>query len=540
MSSSPRPDEPGSVRRRRGPGWLTLTFVTLALALTNLGGYRPLTAHEVLVAQTAREMLATGDWLLPTYYGEPRLRKPPLAYWEVMVCYLLTGGHSEWAARLPSALAGVGLVWVTTCLATGAYGRRVGLLAGFMQATSVYFIVQSRLAEADMTLALSVAVALSCWSRIGRRGRRLLRGSRAAGSLSAEVEGDISPDRASALGFWLACGLSALAKGPVGPMLIAATVVVDACVSRRFASLRRLSMAPGIGLFALISGAWPVAMMATHPDVSSLWVTETIGRFLRDPNDVVRHPFYYPWASMWLTLPWTPFWVYRLAARRHHAAPKPRPTRSIDRFLLCWFFVPMVLLSLSAGKQEHYLIPALIPCAIWSALGLRGLQRRWSDRAPGRWKSSLAIATRKYGLAIAASGVALVMAGEIWLAPRLHGRRRGAEWASEVTSRIPSDERFVVLGHSAQWLAFYVDRPAKRVDSLERFLSRQTGPRRWVLTTRANLPALRTYCDVSEMRLAPFDSRIASSKTPVLVRVDGPARWPPLADGRSSQGRERR
>ena len=39
--------------------------------------------HECLVSVTAREMLETGDWVLPRFNGEVRLQKTPLCYWLV-------------------------------------------------------------------------------------------------------------------------------------------------------------------------------------------------------------------------------------------------------------------------------------------------------------------------------------------------------------------------------------------------------------------------------------------------------------------------
>ena len=37
--------------------------------------------QEARIAETAREMVVDGDWLVPHYNGEVRLQKPPLTYW---------------------------------------------------------------------------------------------------------------------------------------------------------------------------------------------------------------------------------------------------------------------------------------------------------------------------------------------------------------------------------------------------------------------------------------------------------------------------
>ena len=53
-------------------------------------------------------MLDTGRWVVPQVGGVPYLSKPPLINWLVAAAFRLSGTHSEWAARAPSALAVLG------------------------------------------------------------------------------------------------------------------------------------------------------------------------------------------------------------------------------------------------------------------------------------------------------------------------------------------------------------------------------------------------------------------------------------------------
>src|SRR3982750_3810197 len=55
-------------------------------------------------AGAAREMVESGQWLLPTNDGGARMQKPPLLYWMITVSYKLFGTNAA-AARLPIALA---------------------------------------------------------------------------------------------------------------------------------------------------------------------------------------------------------------------------------------------------------------------------------------------------------------------------------------------------------------------------------------------------------------------------------------------------
>src|SRR5207253_725641 len=60
-------------------------------------------------AGAAREMVEAHRWLLPTNDGIPRLQKPPLLYWLIILSFKLFGVSAA-AARLPGALATVASV----------------------------------------------------------------------------------------------------------------------------------------------------------------------------------------------------------------------------------------------------------------------------------------------------------------------------------------------------------------------------------------------------------------------------------------------
>ena len=76
------------------PLFLHLDFLTLRLW------------DEARTALNASEMYHSGNYLIPTYNGEPDMwnLKPPLMVWLQVFCMKLTGVN-EWAVRLPSALA---------------------------------------------------------------------------------------------------------------------------------------------------------------------------------------------------------------------------------------------------------------------------------------------------------------------------------------------------------------------------------------------------------------------------------------------------
>src|SRR5689334_16305879 len=67
---------------------------------------------ENLRALVAADFLRSGDWLVPRLYGEPLFTKPPGMYAAIALASWPFGGVSTWSARLPSALAGTGTVFL--------------------------------------------------------------------------------------------------------------------------------------------------------------------------------------------------------------------------------------------------------------------------------------------------------------------------------------------------------------------------------------------------------------------------------------------
>src|SRR5207244_3815183 len=89
-----------------------LLTVTAALTLPGLGSISLWDVDEGLNAEAAREMLESGDWVVPTFNFKPRTSKPALLYWLQALAYQRFG-INEFAARLPSVLAGAAAVLLT-------------------------------------------------------------------------------------------------------------------------------------------------------------------------------------------------------------------------------------------------------------------------------------------------------------------------------------------------------------------------------------------------------------------------------------------
>lgn len=76
-------------------------------------------------AQLARNMLQSGDWIIPRLDGVPYIEKAPLPYWLIALSYVVFGVH-DWAARIPFAFGHMG----DLTLRSFAYLRAPLVLAG--------------------------------------------------------------------------------------------------------------------------------------------------------------------------------------------------------------------------------------------------------------------------------------------------------------------------------------------------------------------------------------------------------------------------
>lgn len=345
------PPTPGNLLARRiGPlsrgRWCLLVLVALLLYGVELGHARALTQHEVYLAGPAKQMVQDGNWILLKIGDRPWLEKPPLPHWLAAASATLLGGFTELSVRLPSALAGVGVVLIVAWIATRLFGPQVGFLAGLVQTGTQYMIAYARLAEADMCLLLLVLAAIAAfvgWQQLPETGSAISR-------------------RLWLITFWTFVGLTNLAKGPLfGAVLVLLTCAGWLMVCKDWRNLRRLAASPGGLLLALgLTVLWPLLVITQEPAALDLWRRHLFGRAVTGIG--YDQPIYY-YLTTWPVqlLPWTPILFFAAGPSLKRAWQTPR---SPDGFVWWWALSHLFVLSLSSGKHHHYLIyglPALSP-----------------------------------------------------------------------------------------------------------------------------------------------------------------------------------
>ena len=343
-----------AVSDRTGRLWLAAVALAALTCLWQLGALPVSRSQEVRVAETAREMLASGDWLLPRLNGELRLQKPPLAYWLTAASFRALGRVDQLAARLPAALAAMAVMLGGFAWTRRQFGAAAATGALAVLGSSVITLRFFHSAETDPLLLLWV-----CVGALGAYG----------------VVGGDKPARGSRLLLWIGITGGSLAKG-LPPALLPLLTGIAWCALRRDGRrARALVWWPGLLLLLVVGGAWYVYLWRQVPDALSAIVGQEIGdTYLH--GDHAGPPWYYLPRVFLYFAPWSVLipllWRYRRGSGRP----------ALD-FVLVWLVTTFVVLSLNVNKQIQYALLLAPPVAI--ALGVRlagGLPRAlWWRRA---------------------------------------------------------------------------------------------------------------------------------------------------------------
>lgn len=366
----------GFTRVWPGPlGWratlLLFVFGGTLLGIS-LGRTRVLTAHEVVFTETAREMVHTGDWRMIRFLGVPSTHKPPLTNWLIALSMVVFHSEAEWVCRLPSVLAALLTAWIVAYWAAHSYGRRVGLLAGLIQLTTFYTLMQARLAEADMLLCALVTLAMALFA-LGNVGTPL------------------TPGRTTLvkIAFFVVCGLTFMTKSVIGPAFIFCGCGLYALIQRRWSALRFLLSPVGWLAFVAIPLPWLLWSYHQYPAFLHDSVMHTFGRFEGQMGGGTgRNVFFYIYIMPAILLPWTPWAVRGIIDAKKQGLWQSLPWR----FFFAWMAAGFLILTASAFKAKHYSIPLLPPLSIVTAWFLEREAFVRQRSRPNPWPGVILIA----------------------------------------------------------------------------------------------------------------------------------------------------
>jgi 4-amino-4-deoxy-L-arabinose transferase-like glycosyltransferase len=340
-------DNAGVVGRRaaKAVAWTLLWAVMLAGHVRLAGSLALSDPDEGRNAEVAREMAASGDFVVPRLNDLPYLDKPIFLF-AASALSMRAFGVDELAARLPALVSSLATVGLVVGFGWFRFGRKAGVLAGMILASSPLILAFGGIVIFDAPMMLWVTCATMAFHLTLERGQK-----------------------GWCLAGWAAVSLAVLTKGPVGFVLPLLIGVGDALANRR--PVRRLFCPAGPAVFVVLVGVWFAAVTVRHPDFPYYaFVRETFERVATDSMRRTGPWYYFLPILVAGTFPWVT--VLPAGGRSLLLGLRRRAEGMSDEmFLLLWAVLPLVFFSLSQSKRPGYILPIVPALAL---LGGRMLQ----------------------------------------------------------------------------------------------------------------------------------------------------------------------
>jgi 4-amino-4-deoxy-L-arabinose transferase-like glycosyltransferase len=331
-------------------------------------------------SEIAREMIETGDWLVPHLWYLPHLDKPPMTYWLVAASMKLFG-QNEWAVRLPVALAGVSGVWAAFLLGCSLGGRRAGFWSAILLQTNLLYFAMARMLTPDIVLTQFVAWAVYFFWR-SWQVHNSESGIRNVEFLLWHLAG------------WIAIALGFLTKGPIA--LAIPLAALAALVICRWRDLPRKGtifggLVAGFTLFLVLAAPWFLAVFQRVPESAHYMILGQAAGHLLGTTIKNRpgNPFYFFGILAVGLLPWTFLlgWLWR---RSEISNLKSQISKDGWLLLNVWAIFTFALFSFSHAKLPAYILPIFPALAVMLALRFFSEDRAAESTPRWEWRICLA------------------------------------------------------------------------------------------------------------------------------------------------------
>ncbi|MCJ7538797.1 MAG: phospholipid carrier-dependent glycosyltransferase, partial [Desulfobacterales bacterium] len=312
-------------------------------------GIRPIIIpDESRYAEIPREMIDSGDWIVPRLNGLRYFEKPVMGYWLNALSIKLFG-ENAFAVRFPSAAA-TGLSAFMIFLLIRRFSGEItsATLAALIFLTSFIVYGIGTFNILDSMLAMFVTASMTSFF------------------FGLNAEPSKKKKNVYLLLFGAFCGFAFLTKGFLAFAIPVVAIVPFMIWEGRFKELFIISWLPIIAA-VLVVIPWAVMVYFKAPDFWHFFVwIEHIKRFLSSEAQHHESFWYYIYLFPAAALPWTFLFPAAILGVK-----KTGIKTSIIRYAICWFFFPFLFFSVSKGKILTYILPCFPPFAMLMSTGLK-------------------------------------------------------------------------------------------------------------------------------------------------------------------------
>jgi len=315
---------------------LQILIVLLALMLYGAGIWSTsiLTqGDESDYIRSSQEMLASGDYLTPTFRNQLRFTKPPLLYWMLVASYDVFGVN-YFASRFPTVLCSILSVIFVFRMGLTLFDKKAALIAASMTATTFGMIKFSKIALMESPLILTLLLAFYYFARFYKEDKN-----------------------SHLLWSFVFIGLSSLLKSPVYSVLTVGVMTLFLLLQGELQRFYRKEFVFAGVLGIMIAAPWYIAMIVMHGSIfTDFYLNEHINKFEAEPHYLFR-----VWVGLLLyLLPWTFYCIYATAATFSKSLYK----KWSYKLLLITIGMFLLIFLLPNQKGHYYSIPLIPYCGL--------------------------------------------------------------------------------------------------------------------------------------------------------------------------------
>ena len=315
-----------------------ILLVTLIIYIPSLG-LPAWDGNEPVRVIVAREMLKTGDCVIPVLHGKPYFVKPPLMNWLIAASGSLFGTFNEWTTRLPSVLISF-MTGVVIYSMTAKWLSRGGRIFAAVATLSMAALIQKgSSAEIDSLFIFFVLFPLLIWIN-GYLGQR-----------SPVVLWSVS---------LLLVGVGFLTKGPQAPAYFYLTVFAYLLMRKRLSFFFTKAHAAGVLIFVLVLVSYLFFVLKRIPvnEYMDMWIGQITQRAETRHFSFLEHFAGYPFRVIFSFMPWILFFLPAVMVKDLRKNLREVLKNEIVLFSIVMISINFPLYWLLPNARVRYFLPA--------------------------------------------------------------------------------------------------------------------------------------------------------------------------------------